>query len=330
MTGRVAAAPTFRRGPAFARTRFHQDSVRSFAARPVVRGSPWPGPFFWSYATDDVFWPTAYDGVFWTYGASDVLVGILVPGSYERFAHRASRRGSRAARALAPHLPDGSGLCRDQPAQLANIAAIDQEVRPTREQRAAFDELQAAEAKAVEVMRAACPRDIPPSPIGRLDAMAEWVDAVLEAVHVVRTPLERFYGSLDDEQRARFAVLASSGPRADAGGQWLDSCSNPRGFAGVPTDRVARRLRLSEPQLAALEDFSAASDEAARKIRQSCPREMPLTPTGRIAAIEQRLATLRDALGVMRLPLEAFYGSLSDEQKAHFERIGSRPSRRAG
>jgi hypothetical protein len=49
-----------------------------------------------------------------------------------------------------------------------------------------------------------------------------------------------------------------------------------------------------------------------------------LTPTGRLAAIAQRLAALRDALDTMRPPLEAFYGSLTDEQKAHFERTGSR------
>jgi LTXXQ motif family protein len=53
-------------------------------------------------------------------------------------------------------------------------------------------------------------------------------------------------------------------------------------------------------------------------------------PTGRIAAIEERLAALREALGIMRPPLEAFYGSLSDEQRAEFERIGSRSTRRAG
>ena len=50
--------------------------------------------------------------------------------------------------------------------------------------------------------------------------------------------------------------------------------------------------------------------------------------SGRIAAIEARLTALLEALGTMRAPLERFYGSLTDEQKAQFERIGSRAARR--
>jgi LTXXQ motif family protein len=144
-------------------------------------------------------------------------------------------------------------------------------------------------------------------------------------VHTVRTPLEGFYGSLDDEQKARFAVLASSPGEANTARQWFDGCSTPsRGFTAASIDRIARRLNLSEPQFAALEDFFAASEQAARKIRDSCPRQVPLTPTGRLAAIEERLTALLGAFALMRPPLDAFYGSLSDAQREQFERVGSR------
>jgi LTXXQ motif family protein len=316
---RVAARP-------FARARFDRGPVQLFAVRSAWRRAAWPGPFFSSYATDDVFWPTPHDRAFWSYGGSEVLAGIFAPLSYERIAAR-SRRGARSERAWAREDLTGSGPCGDQSSRPANLATIDQEVRLTAEQRPVFDELQSAEARALDAMRPACPGDLPASPTGRLDAMARWTDALLEAVRIVRPPLERFYAALDDEQKARFTVGAAGGG-VQAERQWFGSCDDPPAFRGLPTKQLARRLRLSEPQLAELEDFSAASRAAAKRIAESCPDDAPLTPTGRMVAIETRLTALRDALGMMRPPLESFYDALTDEQKARFERIGR--SRRAG
>jgi LTXXQ motif family protein len=308
------------------RAGFHTGLAASFLARPAFRAAAWPGPFFWSHAADDVFWPTAYDAVFWDYGPADMLGGILDP-PYDSFA----RRGRRGARALARVEEDSARLCRDQPSELMNIAAIEQEVRPREEQRTAFDQLRAAEAGATEIVRGACAGHVPPSPTGRRDAMAQWVDAILVAVRMVRSPLEAFYRSLDDEQKARFAVLRRAGHLGDETEPWLGSCSDPDDVtASVPIRPLVRRLKLSETQAAALEDFSRASDEAAKKLQASCPRDAPLTPTGRIAAIEARLTALTDALATMRAPLDRFYGSLSDEQKAQFDRIGGRAARRGG
>jgi hypothetical protein len=318
-TGRAAFAP----GSA-SRSGFQTGLAASFLARPAFRAAAWPGPFFWSHAVDDVFWPTAYDSVFWDYGPGDMLDGILDP-PYDSFA----RRGRRGDRALAREQEGRAVLCRDQPSDLTNVAAIEQEVRPRQEQLAAFDQLRAAEAGATDIVRGACAGHVPPSPTGRRDVMAQWVDAMLVAVRMVRSPLEAFYRSLDDEQKARFAVLRRAGHLGDAAEPWLGSCSDPSGaFADVPIKPLVRRLKLTEVQVAALEEFSVASDEAAKKVQASCPREAPLTPTGRIAAIEARLTALLDALGTMRTPLERFYGSLADEQKAQFDRMGDRAARR--
>jgi hypothetical protein len=49
---------------------------------------------------------------------------------------------------------------------------------------------------------------------------------------------------------------------------------------------------------------------------------MPATPLGRLSAIEQRLQTILAAIETVRGPLNTFYGSLSDEQKAQFNMIG--------
>src|SRR5207302_1723664 len=44
----------------------------------------------------------------------------------------------------------------------------------------------------------------PPTPIGRLDAMHERVEAMLQATILVRPALEKFYDALSDSQKARF------------------------------------------------------------------------------------------------------------------------------
>jgi len=54
--------------------------------------------------------------------------------------------------------------------------------------------------------------------------------------------------------------------------------------------------------------------------------EQSLTPPGRIAAMEQRLKTMLDAINIVQPALESFYGSLTDEQKARFNLLGSQQS----
>jgi hypothetical protein len=56
---------------------------------------------------------------------------------------------------------------------------------------------------------------------------------------------------------------------------------------------------------------------------------MPATAPARLSAIEQRLQTVLAAVGIVRGPLNDFYGSLSDKQKTQFNLIGrTRASKR--
>jgi hypothetical protein len=48
---------------------------------------------------------------------------------------------------------------------------------------------------------------VPQTPVGRLDAAAKRLDVLLQAIRTVRAALGAFYGSLDDEQKARFNRL---------------------------------------------------------------------------------------------------------------------------
>jgi LTXXQ motif family protein len=88
---------------------------------------------------------------------------------------------------------------------------MERAVKPTEAQRAKFDEFKAASTKAVEAMRAACPTDVPTTMVGRMEAMEKRLDAMLQAVKTVRPPLEAFYATLTDEQKA--ALNVGAGPR---------------------------------------------------------------------------------------------------------------------
>jgi hypothetical protein len=84
---------------------------------------------------------------------------------------------------------------------------IDQAVHPTDTQRPKLDALQSASAKAVDLIKAACPTELPATPPGRLAVEGRRLQAMLQAVQTVRPALDDFYGSLSDDQKARFNTI---------------------------------------------------------------------------------------------------------------------------
>jgi hypothetical protein len=58
----------------------------------------------------------------------------------------------------------------------------------------------------------------------------------------------------------------------------------------------------------------------------NCTVERTLTPTGRLAAVEQRLDAMLQALDTVQPTLAKFYDSLSDEQKGRVDRLSARPT----
>jgi hypothetical protein len=83
------------------------------------------------------------------------------------------------------------------------IAQLEQELKLTDMQRTKLDDLKSASIKAAEAMRSACSVDRPTTMIGRMDVMEKRMEAMLQAIRTIRPPLEAFYASLDDEQKAR-------------------------------------------------------------------------------------------------------------------------------
>jgi hypothetical protein len=106
----------------------------------------------------------------------------------------------------------GAGLCDPRAAGLAEwrSGALERAVRPTDAQRASLDALKAASTKAAETIASACPRDLPRSPIERLDVMEKRLTTMLDALRIVRPAFENFYNTLTDDQKAK---ISSVGPR---------------------------------------------------------------------------------------------------------------------
>jgi LTXXQ motif family protein len=84
---------------------------------------------------------------------------------------------------------------------------IDRVVRPNDVQREKLQALQSASAQASDLIKAACPTEIPATPPARLAAVGKRLDAMLQAVGTVRPALADFYSSLSDDQKARFNTM---------------------------------------------------------------------------------------------------------------------------
>jgi hypothetical protein len=294
----------------------------------------WFGPLFWPYAywdfIDYTFWPYEYD-VFWPYAYDDLYAGIYGPYAYEGPAY-ASLPSSRRARTARQRSTAVAVVCGAQAPELTNwpIQQIEQTVQPNEGQQAALNELKDATAKAVNALQSACPDDLPSTPTGRLAAMRNRIGTMLLALSIVQPPLQRFYDSLDDEQKARFNVISPEAKLARASSNGKESpdfaqvCGQQAVKGLVPTERMTQALKPTDAQRSALDALNEASMKAADYLKANCPVEMALTPPARVAAMEQRLNAMMEAIKIVQPALDSFYGSLTDEQKARFNQLGPR------
>src|SRR5262245_825077 len=317
--------------------RFFDPQWRRRFAHPIVFG--WVGPLFWPYAYDDfvdytfypyaydTFWPYAYDdfydGMFGAYAAGygGTYAAVGPPESYggRRSARSYSGRGSSGGRSV------GADLCSGQTAGLTDwpIERIAQTVEPNDAQRAVLDELKAATAQALDILKAACPTALPSTPTGRIEAMHQRLDAMLQAVRTVRPVVEKFYQSLNDEQKARFNALGPGDSDQQQAQRNLTQVCGERasGIASLPLERIERAVQPDGAQRSALKDLQDATSEAVNLLSSDCPTYRALTPVGRLQAMEQRLDAMLRAVQTVQPALEKFYGSLGDEQKERFNRL---------
>jgi Spy/CpxP family protein refolding chaperone len=84
------------------------------------------------------------------------------------------------------------------------------------------------------------------------------------------------------------------------------------------TERLADRLKLTDEQRTKFEDFKTASSKAADAMRTACAADVGTTMPGRMDAMEKRMDAMLAGMKAVRPALDAFYASLTEQQKAEF------------
>ena len=287
-------------------------------------GFGWVGPVFWPFAYYDIYdyawWGWEYDPFFWDYGYLDLYTGLFglydngALAGYAGYLPGYAPRGSEAATSLAD-------MCGSDSRDIAGfpVEQFRDAIQPSDEQSAALDDLANASRLAAEKIRNSCPKDAALTAPGRLAVMQQRVEAMRIAASVVEPALDKFYGLLNDEQKAKITALAAQhpAPRKD-----LPNCNAAQpGATEWPTERIERNVKPTDAQRASLTALQDATAKAADILKSSCPPDAR-TPPARLAAVGTRLDVMVQAIGTVRPALDDFYSSLTDEQKAAFDAIG--------
>lgn len=296
-------------------------------------GYGWVGPLFWPFAYNDIYDYAIWgdDIGFWGYGYPDIYAGVFGPYGYDDLrGYLPERRPGRRYRG------DGriEQMCGNDTRSVAGLP-IDQiadAVQPTEAQAAALDELGNVSIAAAQTIRAACPAQVVLTAPNRLAAMQQRIEAMVAAVAAVKPPLEKFYGLLEAEQKARLNALAEDQRKTSAASDsnntpLAKNCAAAQPAAQEwPTGEIDARLHLTDTQRAALQVLQNTSADVAQKLKVACQAGDAMTPPARLASVSSRLDTMLQAVKDVRTALENFYATLNDEQKAQFEAIGPRRS----
>jgi hypothetical protein len=302
-------------------------------------GYGWVGPLFWPFAYYDIYgyamW--GYDPSFWDYGYNDIYAGMFAPYGYDDLTGYlppgiggnpvGTQQASRASAASPPAADQLTQMCGDDSRDIAGlpIDQIQQAVQPNDTQRAALDDLANASVKAAEGIKAACPVQIALTAPARLAAMQQRIEAMIAAVGMVQPPLDKFYGLLNDEQKARLNALGQRSKSAAQknGGSLAQGCgATQAGVTDWPAAEIDAKLHPTDAQRVSLNALRDANAKAEDMLKSSCQPDDALTPPARLAAIGRRLDVMLQAVKTVHAALDDFYGRLTDEQKAQFEAIG--------
>lgn len=141
----------------------------------------------------------------------------IVRPALEKFYNSLSDEQQARFNALGPNVGDRSSQqqeassesCGDPKSGLAQlpIERINAVVRPAGKQKDALERLDEATKQAVAALQAVCPDSVPLTPVGRLEAMGDRLQAMLAAAKLVQPALDEFYATLSSEQKARFNTL---------------------------------------------------------------------------------------------------------------------------
>jgi len=118
-----------------------------------------------------------------------------------------------------------------------------------------------------------------------------------------------------------------SGPFGATSEKLVRGCAAQAGeFENWPFDAIERAVGPDETQRNALAALRDAAKQAAQRLTNDCPQDVPAAPAARLEAVEQGIDAALKAFDTVEPKLQAFYAALNDEQKARLYRDMAAPA----
>jgi hypothetical protein len=110
-----------------------------------------------------------------------------------------------------------------------------------------------------------------------------------------------------------------------AGHRGLADTCDPRaaGFSEWRIEQIERTVRPTDAQKASFDQLRTASTKATEAMADVCPKESPRTSADGLAFMEKRLDAMLQAVKIFRPAYDAFYASLSNDQKSRLDAVGA-------
>src|SRR5262245_13785948 len=254
-------------------------------------------------------WPEDYADRFWARGYGDVMRSVLAPAA-------------AGARDLGPAATNSAASMCDPQAKsraASPIDRIEKTMTLNQGQREKLQELRTAVNEAVERGKAACHDAVPGTPSDRLRAMTDGLWAMRDADILFRTPLDHFYRSLSDDQKAK---LTGKTPDATTGGPEATNQICSQAANDMPIDEIVQSVGPNAQQREGLGMLQGMSAELSKYLASACPQQTPPTPVGRLDAAGNRVNAMLYAAMNLGPVLDGFYLQLNDEQKQKFNSMG--------
>jgi hypothetical protein len=313
----VAPTPNPQRNAALAAP---DDELRSRAGEPARMPAPSQarlgtvGPLAWPTAYEDVIgytlWPKEYGERLRVHSIGDILSTAFAPSAAIAARTQQARAGDPNSAPVAVTCGSVDLTANDWP-----IAQITSTIDLNDTQRATLDQLKTALSDAVSAIKSSCRDDTNLGPVERLRVMQNTLWAVHDAAQLIRAPLAKFYDSLNDEQKQKFAAPAQpqAGGRTPSRSEMARMCDLPT--ADAPMRQIEQSVRPTKAQRSSLEALQKKSFEMGQFLMASCLKPMPATPAERLDAAADRLTAVIFAVSNLNMALNDFTSQLGDEQK---------------
>jgi LTXXQ motif family protein len=303
-------------------------------AREAVADRSNPSDVVLGYA----FWPNHYGNDFARYGFGTITAAIVgpltaMPTADRRRQMATTGQGSgSAASARYDFLP---------PCDISDTATgdwvsgqIKRELRPTPAQLTALDNVRNQLIEGATAIRSRCRASNSDSPLERLGEFNQRIWAIHNADVLARPSIEAFYNTLTDSQKAVFKNVTPPPAQSRTGagapmGERYQACAKTAGdTAQALIDAIASRVQPTGEQQASLNNFGKVSAQMEKMLLASCAQPPADSPLGRFDAADDQLVTINYAASNMEIMLNAFYSTLTEDQKANFDSFGREAARR--